>query len=371
MLKVNKLMNKSNILIATTKAITMNIFLDMQINFFVKKKYNVFLLNSDIINLNRNIDEIISHNNKIQIELPRQIFELLNIYKFLQTIRKLRKVILNKRIEIIYTHTPLISHLIRIATFGLKCEIVYFVHGFRFNRQTQLIKFYFFLFIEKILSYNTSKYILVNNEDLQITNKYFKKRSLKINGVGIDLINKKIINKNLKKNIIIGVIAAYRDNKGYKDLIKIANVFSDIIFECFGYDNPKKYIELCKKKNVTNINFNSFQSDIYSKIDTFTFLITLSEREGLPISVVQSLHRGKPVIGYNIRGLNDLIVNGQNGYLAKFKDLNEIIILINKMISNSSNYNILCLNAYSSINYSYSKDSISNLVLKYIYDHSK
>ena len=48
----------------------------------------------------------------------------------------------------------------------------------------------------------------------------------------------------------------------------------------------------------------------------------LSKREGLPISLLETLTVGVPIIAYNIRGNNDLIINNFNGILIKPYDLN-------------------------------------------------
>ena len=46
-------------------------------------------------------------------------------------------------------------------------------------------------------------------------------------------------------------------------------------------------------------------------------MLHLSKREGLPVSLMQSLSVGLPVICYNIRGNNDLIEDNFNGYFVK------------------------------------------------------
>ena len=42
----------------------------------------------------------------------------------------------------------------------------------------------------------------------------------------------------------------------------------------------------------------------------------MSEREGLPVSVMECLTEGLPVICKNIRGNNDLVKDGFNGFFV-------------------------------------------------------
>ena len=51
-------------------------------------------------------------------------------------------------------------------------------------------------------------------------------------------------------------------------------------------------------------------------------MLHLSKREGLPVSVMQCLASGLPVICYNIRGNNDLIKNNFNGlFVNNYKEV--------------------------------------------------
>ena len=60
-----------------------------------------------------------------------------------------------------------------------------------------------------------------------------------------------------------------------------------------------------------------------------TFLLHLSNREGLPVSVMECLMNGLPVICYNIRGNNDLIKDKFNGFFIKtFRDVYNLIFYI-------------------------------------------
>ena len=65
-----------------------------------------------------------------------------------------------------------------------------------------------------------------------------------------------------------------------------------------------------------------------------------SFREGLPISVLQSLYFGVPVIGRDIRGVNDLIINNKYGYLIKNDFINNAVKLIKFLNSNRKKINI-------------------------------
>ncbi|MCA9119926.1 MAG: glycosyltransferase [Planctomycetaceae bacterium] len=47
----------------------------------------------------------------------------------------------------------------------------------------------------------------------------------------------------------------------------------------------------------------------------------LSESEGLPLAVLEAMSSGLPVVGFNVRGVRDVVVDGRTGFLAPFGDV--------------------------------------------------
>lgn len=90
----------------------------------------------------------------------------------------------------------------------------------------------------------------------------------------------------------------------------------------------KEYID---KNKLTNIELFGFLSGekLYNTIANAKFLIIPSEwYENNPISVIESLAIGTPVIGSNIGGIPELVINNKTGYLYKpgdFEELEKII----------------------------------------------
>ena len=50
-------------------------------------------------------------------------------------------------------------------------------------------------------------------------------------------------------------------------------------------------------------------------------LLSTSIREGLPRSIMEAMAAGLPVVAYDIRGCNDLVVDGETGFLVPFGDV--------------------------------------------------
>lgn len=161
-----------------------------------------------------------------------------------------------------------------------------------------------------------------------------------------DMAIKKTSFNNLKEKFIItyGASSSVSDErKGFKYVLKVIEKFKhlndDILFIIFGEysENLKKY------KNVINyghIKSNKILANIYSSSDIF---LAPSLNDNLPLSIMESISCGTPVVAFNSGGIKDLIWHKKNGYLAKKGSLEDFVKGINyfKKIDLKKKYNYL------------------------------
>ena len=352
-----------------TRSITFNTFLKSQADFFSKKGFKIQVACSDSKKIN------FKNNCRYQIDFPNKIISLFNLINYIKIFKQIKELVKKNPTAIFYLHTPLAAHIFRLFTVFNKLKIIYFVHGFRFTSKTNLVKALLFKIIEKILSFKTNVFITINNEDYNYAKLNLNKKSsfYKVKGVGLNLksehFKKKIINKDKINKIL--VIAAYKKEKGYFEILKLAELIKNkkLRIECYGYGDYYKFKSIKIKKKLKNIFFNNFDLNLEKKIKKYDILLHLSMREGLPVSVMQSLSLGLPVICYNIRGNNDLIKHKFNGFFVNsYKDIPKIIYYLNL---ERSFFNKMRFNAFKSINTDFFKNKINLNIYKIIKNFSK
>ncbi len=356
------------IIFICTKSITFNTFLKSQADYFTKKGLKVEVACSDIESLNFKY-------KKHRISFPNKILDLFNFTIYFKVYNEIKNLIIKNYSTIFYLHTPVASHFFRLFTFFDKLKLIYFVHGFRFTSKTNPIKGFFFKSIEKILAYNTSIFITINNEDYQFAKlKLLKNIPVhKIKGVGLNLSEKHFTEKIKKKEKIkkILVIAAFKKEKGYLDILKVAELIKNqkMVIECYGYGNYDYFNSIKIKRKLKNVSFRKFDKNLNKKIKNFDLLLHLSKREGLPVAVMQCLSEGLPVICHDIRGNNDLVTDKLNGYFVNsYKEASNRIIYLNL---NRKIYDKMRYNAFKSINKDYLKNHINFNLYKIIKNYSK
>ena len=358
------------IIFICTRSITFNTFLKSQANYFIKKGFEVKVACSDSEKLD------FDSNLNIKINFPVKISEFFDITRYLKIFFQIKSLVKKNNKTLFFIHTPVASHLFRIFTFFNKLKIIYFVHGFRFTSNTGYIKSLIFKAIEKILSIKTDIFITINNEDYIYAKNNLFGSSLyyKLNGIGLSQPsnikkNVKITqNKKIKKILVIG---AYKKDKGYFEVLKVAEMLKDnsLKIDCFGYGDFNEFNSIKIKNKINNISFNKFDKKLKDKINKYDILLHLSKREGLPVSVMQCLSKGLPVICFNIRGNNDLVKDKFNGlFVETFKDVPKKIFYLN--LEKKFFYQ-LKINAIKSINKNFFEKHINSKLYKIIKDFNK
>ena len=137
-----------NLAIITSKSITFNRFL-LEISDSLSNKFEVTLCCKDSENIN-NLKKL----NKENIAFPDSFIELVDLRKTFKVIKQINKIISNS--DLIYLHTPLASHFVRLVYFFhfMKLKIIYHIHGLRYipdkwNFEGIIYRFLEFIFLLK------------------------------------------------------------------------------------------------------------------------------------------------------------------------------------------------------------------------------
>ncbi|APX71977.1 hypothetical protein BTM29_05135 [Companilactobacillus allii] len=121
-----------------------------------------------------------------------------------------------------------------------------------------------------------------------------------------------------------------------------------------------KLRELVTKLDVSQVNFKGWNKNPWSQIKSVTAFVLTSTYEGLPMSILEAISHGVPVISADIlTGPSDEIT-GENGLLYKTGDVAELRDEMIEVFENRQNYRSKAMKA--SISKYYSKNYFANLI---------
>lgn len=142
-------------------------------------------------------------------------------------------------------------------------------------------------------------------------------------------VRKKFNIENDKFVILFGAVSATKDKrKGFEYLKKALklivqnSIINNIEIVIFG-SNDLKEIKTSKAnlRYLGEIYNDQELAQIYSMSNVF---VIPSLEDNLPNTILESLACSTPVVGFNVGGIPDLIDHKTNGYLAKYKDAEDL-----------------------------------------------
>lgn len=332
------------ILYVTTISNTMTFFTS-HINMLLDEGHTVDMA----CNLKRPVDPNLLDRgcNVYNIGFLRSPLKVQNYFAY----QNLKKLIKQNNYDVIHTHTPVASVCARLACKNTeKSKVIYTAHGFHFYKGAPIKNWLLYYPIEYWLSNYTDLLITINKEDYNRAKKSFKANdTVYVPGVGLDTkkFSKTKISKSEKRremglpldSFVVLSVGELNKNKNHEVIIKaIAKLKNpNVYYIICGQGALKEYLRgLAKEFGVEDkvrlLGFRNDVVDIYKASDIFAFP---SLREGLPVSLMEAMAAGLPIICSRVRGNTDLIENGKGGYLVQPNDANEFKSKMIKLIDNS------------------------------------
>lgn len=146
---------------------------------------------------------------------------------------------------------------------------------------------------------------------------------------------KHILNIDITETVIaFGAVSIDSSRKGWVYLQKALqilqqkNEFKKVTVLIFGSSSNKKIVDTIPFKT----KFMGYLKDEYSKVLAYSaadVFVVPSVADNQPTTVQESLSCGTPVVGFKVGGIPDMIKHKENGYLAEYKDAEDIAEGIN------------------------------------------
>ena len=238
-----------------------------------------------------------------------------------------------ERFSIVHVHTPIASFITRLSLSLLgkrRPVVIYTVHGFHFHPLGGRISNKMFLRAEECAARFTDFLILINEHDYSIAvGKRFpvRREVLYIPGIGVDsahfnpsrIAAADIVDFRRRHDIgersrVFVMVAEFNKGKNHICALKALRLLKgkDVVMIFAGEGKlRRRYESIAERMELMDeARFIGFEKNMPLLLSASDCMVLPSMREGLPVSVMEAMAMGKPVIGSDIRGIRDLLKDG-------------------------------------------------------------
>ena len=290
---------------------------------------------------------------------PHELRRGLNLLNIIQEIFRIRRVLIEHKIDVLVCHSPLGAGVGRIAGKLAKVpNIIYYAHGMPCAPGQNCFLWLSWFVVEWLLGFCTTAILVMNNYDERLCKKFHiinPKKIIRIPGMGVDLnkfSDKSTEEENRKLKTELGIplsaklvlcIAYVIPEKGvfvFADAAKlICAKRKDVFFLLAGTGPCQQRLQDLVDSNGLTENFKllGWRNDIYrlmKNVDIFT--LPTYYFEGLPVSILEAMACAKPVIATKHRGCEDSVVDGKTGFLIPIKASAPLVEKIELLVNDES-----------------------------------
>lgn len=268
------------------------------------------------------------------------------IFSIFKSLKIFNSILKKEKPEIIHVNSINAFFLVLISNFNK--EIIYLVHGYAVIDSKFFSKNFYFRILSIIfIKFKNISFVAVSKKLTSKISSFFKIPIEKIsyinNGVDVNYFKSSNQKKlpSVKNIIMIGTLGPYKGQfigvKIFENLIKKDDNFRLYILG----EGPDKSIikSYIKKHNLSNrIKMIGSTNNVKGYLKKSHLLWQLSESEGLPLSILEAMSMGVPCVGFNVRGTNEVIKDGFNGYLVDYNNNDDVLRKTIKIFENENLY---------------------------------
>lgn len=250
----------------------------------------------------------------------------------------LNKFLKREKFDIVHVHTETGGFMLRLSCLiQSKCntKFVYTPHGMSFWKGSSLKSQLVYRPLERWICSAMDMNLGMNMEEVENLEQWNKRTAHYVHGVGLNVArmqNPVRSREQMREEFglaesdkFIASIGELDDNKNHITVIKALATLGrkDFKYVVCGV-GPNKDMLLAEAERMglkDNVILAGYRSDIPDVLNAADIFVFPSFHEGMPVSALEAMACGLPIICSEIRGNVDIIREGDNGYLFQPSDV--------------------------------------------------
>lgn len=266
--------------------------------------------------------------------------------------KALRQVVDQFKPDVMELHTPTVAWVAAWA--NLRLPMTHVLHGYSSITRCGTAKDFMYQLFDRLAQmYIGARLVTVSQSMIAVAAAHYSIIPSKVTFVpnGIDL-NKYPCRENKPNGepviLMLGTLAVNKgQHLGIKTMRSVLALFPEARLVIVGDGIARSELEaLVAEYGLSNkVEFLGRRDDVPDILAMAHILWQLSESEGLPMVVLEAMAAGVPVVGFDVRGMCDVIINDNTGCLVPYGDCHIVAAKTNELLGDRKRYQMLSNNA--------------------------
>jgi glycosyltransferase involved in cell wall biosynthesis len=264
------------------------------------------------------------------------------------------RVIRQEKPDLVHAHMPISGLLARFAArlCGVPC-IAYTCHGYLFNQPGSPVRHALAFTLEWLAGHITDIYLTVSQEEAQDARRlHIHPNPIAVgNGRDPEIYHpdpaaRERIRKSLhipENRIVIVAVSRLVRHKGYPELLAAMEAIPDaelwIVGERLSSDHGEvlePYFQRARDTLGSRLRMLGYRTDIPAILAAADIFTLPSHFEGLPMSIIEAMLSGLPVVATDIRGPREQVVHSETGLLVPVGQSGPLADALNRLVRDQS-----------------------------------
>ncbi len=285
--------------------------------------------------------EMLRERHVLVISIPHLVRQINLLWDWM-AYEEIKKVLKELKPDIVHAHSSKAGVLGRYAAASLGIPSLFTAHGFSFTEGIHPLKRRIYKWVEKAAARRGNGIIAVSEYDRQLAIREGVCRPDQIvtihNGIP-DIPPELMADPSIQPPRLV-MVARFDKQKNHRLLLEALSKLQEFPWhlELIG-DGPLRgeMVNLAKRLGMeSRVTFSGSCNDVAERLAKCQLFLLISNWEGLPLTIIEAMRAGLPVVCSDVGGCKELVSNGVNGKIVDSMEKSQLVSVLKHRILDSS-----------------------------------
>ena len=242
--------------------------------------------------------------------------------------------------DIVHCHSSKTGLIGRMSAKLLNITTVFTAHGWATLKSYGKLRTLVYLAIEKFAAHLTDCMVCIATSDMLLAKKLFACKRFELVYNGIPDTRYLVTKHNQSCPLKLCMVARFKHPKtpdvvvAALEVLQAQGITMQLTFIGIGPDIEKMKTMFSKSTVAKQVIFFGETSEVERELLNHDIFVLSTKWEGLPISIIEAMRAGLPVIASNVGGNPDLVLDGVTGYLFESGSVGKLVELFKTINAN-------------------------------------